>query len=483
MLLDQYGKPLKTPAKMAKVRGYYDSAQTNEENYRHWGMADSMSANAANDKSTRQTLRDRARYEAANNSYCGGLLDTFANDIVGTGPRLQLIIPGVARSVSRSIERLHSQWRNEIDLADKLRVGAKTKMRDGEVFGLTVNNPNIDPFLPSLDLRLYEAEQVSTPDLFRHQFDPLRLDGIVRDEFGNVVEYHFLDNHPGSDYAWRNLTKYRTIPANRVVHWYRADRPGQARGVPEITAALPLFAQMRRYTLATITAAEFAACLTAMLETDSAATYSSDSDADTATAEFDRVPMERGTALTLPKGWKANQLKAEQPVSTYGDFKHEILNEIGRSVSAPFNVVAGNSSGYNYSSGRLDHLIYHRTIRIERSRCRSRVLDPLFKSWLKEAFGMRLFREELPPISQWSWEWYWDGFESIDPMKDAAANKQLLDSNQTTYAEIYAEFGQDWEEQFEQRARENARIKELGLMPLPTAPESQPIQFEEVESE
>ncbi len=54
-------------------------------------------------------------------------------------------------------------------------------------------------------------------------------------------------------------------------------------------------------------------------------------------------------------GWKIGQVRAEQPTTAYGDFKHEIINEIARPLQMPFNVAAGNSSGYNYVSGRLDH--------------------------------------------------------------------------------------------------------------------------------
>ena len=48
---------------------------------------------------------------------------------------------------------------------------------------------------------------------------------------------------------------YDRVPAAAVIHYFRTDRPGQRRGIPEITPALPLFAQLRRYTLAVIAAA------------------------------------------------------------------------------------------------------------------------------------------------------------------------------------------------------------------------------------
>ncbi len=38
-------------------------------------------------------------------------------------------------------------------------------------------------------------------------------------------------------------------------------------------------------------------------------------------------------------------MHAEQPATTYAEFKREILNEIARCLNMPFNVAAGNSSG------------------------------------------------------------------------------------------------------------------------------------------
>ena len=44
-------------------------------------------------------------------------------------------------------------------------------------------------------------------------------------------------------------------------------------------------------------------------------------------------------------------------------FKKEILNEIARCLGMPYNISAGNSSGYNYASGRLDHQTYFKAVR------------------------------------------------------------------------------------------------------------------------
>jgi hypothetical protein len=96
-----------------------------------------------------------------------------------------------------------------------------------------------------------------------------------------------------------------------VLHWFRCDRPGQARGVPDILPALPLFAQLRRFTLAVIAAAETAADFAGILYTDAPASGEAD-----AAEPFEPIELEKRALVTMPGGWKMSQLQAEQPART-----------------------------------------------------------------------------------------------------------------------------------------------------------------------
>src|SRR5512141_2758586 len=100
---------------------------------------------------------------------------------------------------------------------------------------------------------------------------------------------------------------------------------------------------------------------------------------------MDVVELERRMATVLPGGWKLGQVAAEQPATTYGEFKHQILNEIARCLNMPFNVAAGNSSGYNYASGRLDHQVYFKSIKVDQDHLGMAVLDRVLRAWLDEA--------------------------------------------------------------------------------------------------
>ena len=429
----------------------YDAAQTTRENIRHWVMADGLSADAAANSDVRKKLRERSRYEVANNSYAKGIVLTLANDCVGTGPRLQVLTAD--DELNRQIETAFSQWAHTIGLAAKLRTMRMAKSTDGETFGvLTGNNILSDPV--KLDLHLVEADRVATPYL--RLMDNNTIDGIELDTSGNPARYSILRYHPGDLRA--AINDFDVIDADAVIHWFRSDRPSQHRGVPEITPALPLFAQLRRYTLAVLGAAETAADFAAVLFTDAPA------NGEAAQVEpMDIIDLEKRMATVLPDGWKLGQIKAEQPATSYAEFKKEILNEIARCLNLPYNIAACNSSGYNYASGRLDHQTYFKAIRVEQMDMASVVLDKILAAWMYEAMLTTEF-SLLRTLDILPHQWFFDGTEHVDPAKEANAQKTRLESNTTTLAAEFARQGKDWETELAQRSKEKQLMTQLGLI-------------------
>ncbi len=119
----------------------------------------------------------------------------------------------------------------------------------------------------------------------------------------------------------------------------------------------------------------------------------------------------------------------------------------------PFNVAAGNSSGYNYASGRLDHQTYFKAIRVDQAHLECVVLDRILAAWLDEAALIPGFLPAgLGPIGDWPHQWFWDGHEHVDPAKEASAQAARLANHTTTLAHEYARQGRDWEEALRQRA-------------------------------
>lgn len=459
------------------IKGRYDAAQTTDENRRHWAGADHLGPDAAANPRVRATLRSRARYEVANNSYARGIVLTLANDTVGTGPRLQMLTDDP--QANTVIEQAFMRWCRAVNLAEKLRTMRMARAESGEAFAVFTNNPSVASDV-TLDLKLIEPDQVTTPVFSGREPKNLRgrqaNDGIVYDSHGNPVEYCILRSHPGETARGGYPMQYDRVPAESVIHLFRPDRPGQTRGVPELTPALPLFAQLRRYRLAVLAAAETAADFALALYTDSPANGEPD-----AVEPLDVFELEARMATTLPQGWKLGQVKAEHPSTNHVEFVMSILAEIARCLNMPFNVAAGNSSGYNYASGRLDHQTYYKAIRVDQAQIGHTVLDRILSAWLNEA----VLVEGLLP--QWvrqrgaiedirgRGQWFWDGTEHVDPNKEANAQATRLKNHTTTLANEYAKQGRDWETELRQRSKEISLMLELGLFEDALNPAGPPI--------
>ena len=74
------------------------------------------------------------------------------------------------------------------------------------------------------------------------------------------------------------------------------------------------------------------------------------------------------------------------------------------------------------------------------------------------------------PLEGWPHQWFWDGYEHVDPEKEARAQETRLKNNTTTLADEYARRGQDWETQIRQRAKELDLMARLGVPPYPPGP-------------
>lgn len=432
----------------------YEAAQHRKEDAKHWQWATEDTARDANDVGTRQILRKRSKYECDNSGYLNGLVRQLANDLIGTGPRLQLSAPPELREQARAVERSFARWCKATGFARKARLLERTRVVKGECFGQAITNPKVRHPV-KLDLFVLDPGRVTTP-LMRVD-DRNAVDGIRFDEAGNPAEYSVLKQTPNE--AFTALLEADTLPAERVVHWFRQDEPGQYRGVPETSPTLLVGAQLRRFGAAVLTAAEAAAMIAGIMKTNG--TPPTDDAGNPTVQTMDELEIARGTFLAVPDGWDASAFKAEQPTTTYEGFATHKLNEVSRPHLAPKNLITGDSSGFNFASGKLDHLPYQHSIWINREDFRERVLDPVLFLWLEEATLAGEIPEGLPPYAEWDFDWYWDGFSSIDPLKEATAKEKRLLIGLTTLMEECAEEGKDWEDVLTQRAKELARVKEL----------------------
>lgn len=458
-ILDANGRPFYTPVPRKSVRASYDAAQTTSENVRHWNWADDYSADSANSLGVRTKLRRRARYEVANNGWARSMVETLAHEVIGSGPRLQ-VREGGTPAACDWIEYNFATWCQAIHLGRKFRTMRKAKAQDGEAFGLFFNNGRLRR--EQLDLRVIETDQVTTPDL---GWSDDQIDGIDLDENGEPLAYHVLKQHPG-EFSWGTLNPTEEIkPAPRaeeMIHVFRRDRPGQHRGIPELTPALPLFSRLRRFTLAVLSTAENIADITIALKTkqpdstDMNYGPSGTSGVEPSSYEvFDTFDLERNLVTVLPDGTEPWQPDTKQPATTHADYVRVTLAEAFAAVCMPYSVGAFDSSQENFASGKLTRQGFKRAVQVERALDWDPEVLRVFWEWWREAkfFIPNEIRSQLASSDRWRLSVYWDGIDDIDPEKAAKARAVELETGQTSYPRLFADKGSDWENEQTQQAK------------------------------
>ena len=460
------------------IRAHFAAAESAAKDA-DWWKADYLSADADASPDTRRILRMRSRYEYQNNSYARGVIQCLANDTIGNGPRLRYA--STDDRLNSRIERDFTAWAESVCLGEKLRAVRIARARDGEAFVLLAQNPTLRTNV-KLDLSLIDADRVagdmggspsSATELTADtRIYPVTVDGIAYDQYGNPVSYRVLVSHPCDG----NLAEERAmlIPAANMIHVFRADRAEQHRGVPELAAALPLFAKLRRYTNAVVASAEKAAEYGGILYTD----HPKD-DTCAEIEPMDAVTLDINQLTTMPEGWKMDELYVKAPIATYADFKKEMLSEIGAAMGIPYAIVAGTSAGYTYASAKLDHQTYFRVLRNERGFVEDSILNRLFELWLREwslanpdaeAEGTRsdATDEESaadlpPPISTWNASWLWPMFDNIDMLTAARVQSIAINNKTTTLATEYARQGKNWRTELAQFEKEQRFLSKLGI--------------------
>ena len=460
--------------KRKPIQASYDGAADTDDLKNYWANADRLDADSANSRLVRGKLVSRSRYETANNGFVDGIIQTFATDLVGVGPALNM--KSDDEDWNKEVESEWKKWAKAVHFRRKLLCMAQAKPQDGE--SLAVIRPNAKVRHPvKIDFIPFETEQCQTPMLAYGE--PGKIDGITFDSFGNPEFYDVLPHHPGGQFGWMT-PKWNVpeqIPAKFMLHWFALRRPGQHRGVPEFRSTLNVGANARRFREATIGAAEIAADFAVLLKSTLPPQEDEASPLVGSTAEIRKKMM-----TVLPDGFEPTQMRAEHPNSNYEQFNDSLIGEMARPKSMPRNKSLCNSSGYNYSSARMDLGTYYAGLDVERQDCDDLVLDPLFGVWFEQAalvFGWDADPRELPEHT-----WDWPEHPAPDPQATASADDTQLKNGSVTLDTIYARRGEDYEDQMARGAKcFSVTVDELKqrlfnvLLPLPapTFPNGKPM--------
>ena len=446
---------------------HYDISSRNRATDDAFSVADNYDSDRCNSPVARQLARNRSRLETDNNPSLKGAIKTICNYEIGMGPTVH--VEHENEDFAKSVEAAFGDWQEATNFVAKLWQMDYAEVQDGESFARLGRNPHLkhperlnEPFPIELDFLPFEADRCYT--LWLPYLTPNRIDGIWFDDWGNPTYYDILRYHPGGVFpmpAWL----FDTVPAQYVLHQFSPERPGQHRGMPMFASSLGMMQIRRRYTLATVEAAETAANFGVVMKTNMPPGESADLGSE---ALFVRLP--RNNMTQLPEGWEAQQLKAEHPTQTYEMFSTETLNEAMRPSSMSLNVAKCDSSRYNMASGQLDMSTFWLACSFRQRNITCRVVNPLFRAWYAEARNAYRVGDVINPktgkVTSKGTLWrdldggnlptrtvLWQGMPKNDRVAEQDADEKGLATGTIGMDDIWARSGKNWRKRAEKNAR------------------------------
>ncbi len=439
------------------------------------------------------TLRDRSRDLCRNNPLAGGALKTKLTHVVGTGFRLQARIDRTvlnltdeeADKIEAAIQR---EWRlffdsRECDIARTLTGTALTRMayhqakENGDVF-ILLPRKKIKGVVYDLKLQIIEADRVCNKD--NVQDTSLLAGGIKKDKFGAPVEYHILKTHPGSLSKAAVQEKWQVRKAfgektglRNVIHLYNPTRPGQSRGVPDLSNVIELFKQLGRYSEAEIMAAVVSGMFTVFIETETGAggfDYSNLGDETGSSGDDKDYKLGNGLMVELAAGEKIHDSNPGRPNASFDAFVLAILRQIGVGLEIPFEILIKHFTS-SYSAARASLLEFWKYVLTERLWLTENFVKPVYEIWMWEAVAKG--RISAPgffadPVIRAAWlgaQFVGPSKGQIDELKEVNAARARLESRLTTLEqETAAMNGGDWEKNHIQQVKERKKQLADGLI-------------------
>jgi len=385
----------------------YDASMVNATNERHWSIGPQTSDPTPEG---RKVIRNRARYESANNAVLYGMIETYARDLVGSGPHVNFRQYG-ADQKRMTIE--YAKWANAVALVPLLKTVTKVYLVDGEAFLVATD---VAPYF-----RLIETERIWSNET--NQI-PLSLGRFGAPPIGTyVMEGIRYDSGIPIEYC---VDGDNWIPAESMTHWYRQDFANQRRGVSRLAPSLEMFAKVRRIDSAVTTAYETSAKIALVLESKQLAP------SELATP-WEVVNLTEGSVTTLPDGYGLSQVKAEHPTTNHRETAAYFIGSAARCFPMPLNKALGTSQDSNFASGSLDNIDYERAIDDDRIPL---TLGPVARTRSIFLESQGLPDEDLPVG--------WDAIPMLNPQSQFAAIQTKLDMRLTSRTLEAAKLGYDW---------------------------------------
>jgi len=407
------------------------------------------------------TLRERSRDLVRNNPWAERGVRVIAANTVGCG-----IIPQAKTSSTKRTAQWETAWRAWADTtacdADGLHdfyglqsLVVRSVVQDGEVLVRRYWRRAAEGLPVPVQLQVLEADYLdTTKDGIALAGGGRIIQGVEFDASGRRVAYWLFDQHPGSVVFGRGGFASRRIAASEIAHIFRADRPGQVRGVPWLAPVIIRLKDLDDYEDAQLVRQKVAACFTAFIH-DMEGLDEADS-ADDKTEKFGRV--QPGQIEILPPG-KDITFGTPPAAEGYGEHTRALLRSIAAAFGTTYEGLTGDLSQVNFSSARMGWLEFHRNVRQWQDQLIVGRLCRQVQRWFEDA--AETGGAAVGPVDT---VWTPPRREMIDPVSETKAIRDKIRAGLSTLSEEIRALGRDPAEVLDEMQTDLAALDARGIV-------------------
>jgi lambda family phage portal protein len=401
------------------------------------------------------------------------------------------VVEGYYRSWSDDVRRFNDLARRHT-MTQMFRIDLGHKLVDGE--GVILSHWRMDRVLEE-GATFATCFQGVDPDRLSNPFqgpDTKYLRGGVEVDDDDVARaYHFRKAHQNDWYnavesmEWERVEREDPDGWQRVFHDYDPDRFQQHRGISVFAPVLGRLRMLAKYYNVELSAATVASAfgiyVTSPFDAQMVKEALDDEDRESEAwgwyqdmrSDFHRdrdVAVSGVKMATLAPGEKIETVSAVRPNSGFSSFTHEMLRSMGQVLGLSAEQTHNDYSESSWSSARAGIVEAEKAFKRRVGDFYANTCTPVYATWLEELHDRKMvplpanapaFRAMRTAYAKCQWLGAARGW--VDPVAERQGAVLGLDAGFATLEQVCAEQGSDWEENLDQRAREFARMKELGL--------------------
>lgn len=470
-------------------------------------------------------LRGRSRDLYMNSPLGTAALKTNKTNVIGPGLRLKSRIDSEFLGMKeeqadfweRQAEREFAIWAESkhcdaqrlSDFFDLQALAFLGALMNGDSFAL-FKRAGPQSWMPyTLRIHLIEADRVSTPWASvtgmgggisgKNQSNGNWIySGVEVDKQGMVVAYHICNTYPQSSFVtgeprkWTRVEAFgETTGSPNLLQLMEAERAEQYRGVPYLAPVIETLKQLTRYTEAELMAAVIAGMFTVFIKSQGP---SSDMPLGEMIPEEQRespddpnvYEMGPGAINVLGTGEDVQIANPGRPNAQFEYFVNALSRQIGAGLEIPQELLQ-KAFQSSYSASRAALLEAWKMFRTRRAWMAKEFCQPTYEEWLAEAVAIGRIKAPgffVDPAIRKAWskaEWNGPAPGQVDPLKEVqAAGKRIALCLSTREKETIELTGGDYDRNVKQLAREQAQLKEAGLLVEPADDSKGGLSSEEI---